>query len=76
LQIIREPTTKFKASFLRNLIDALRLVRGDASDLVLPEESSEEYRSRWPAVTDQDGKRARRLATDIRAAMKKLTNIS
>src|SRR5262249_15653901 len=31
--------------FLRSLIDALRIVRGDASDLVLPEENSEEFKS-------------------------------
>ena len=31
--------------FLRNLIDALRIVRGDASDLVLPAESSDEFKS-------------------------------
>ena len=31
--------------FLRNLIDALRIVRGDASDLALPEEGSDEFKS-------------------------------
>ncbi|MBO0862948.1 MAG: hypothetical protein J2P21_31520, partial [Chloracidobacterium sp.] len=31
--------------FLRNLIDALRIVRGDASDLDLPEEGSDEFKS-------------------------------
>lgn len=31
--------------FLRNLIDALRIVRGDASDLVLPEQSSDEFKA-------------------------------
>jgi glutamate-ammonia-ligase adenylyltransferase len=31
--------------FLRKLIDALRIVRGDASDLVLPDEASEEFKS-------------------------------
>jgi [glutamine synthetase] adenylyltransferase / [glutamine synthetase]-adenylyl-L-tyrosine phosphorylase len=31
--------------FLRNLIDALRIVRGDASDLDLPEDDSDEFKS-------------------------------
>jgi glutamate-ammonia-ligase adenylyltransferase len=31
--------------FLRNLIDALRMVRGDAGDLLLPGDSSEEFKS-------------------------------
>jgi [glutamine synthetase] adenylyltransferase / [glutamine synthetase]-adenylyl-L-tyrosine phosphorylase len=31
--------------FLRNLIDALRIVRGDASDLVLPAKDSDEFKS-------------------------------
>jgi len=30
---------------LRNLIDALRIVRGDASDLLLPDETSEEFKA-------------------------------
>src|SRR5262249_10596907 len=42
--------------FLRNLIDALRIVRGDASDLLLPEQSSDEYKSlaRRLGYRDQD----------------------
>ena len=78
LQIIREPDYEVlnKAYlFLRNLIDALRIVRGDASDLVLPEESSEEYKSlaRRLGYRDQDRRKsATRLATDIRGAMKKV----
>jgi glutamate-ammonia-ligase adenylyltransferase len=59
--------------FLRNLIDALRIVRGDASDLLLPEESSEEFKSlaRRLGYRDQDrGKSAARLATDVQASMK------
>jgi len=31
--------------FLRKLIDAMRMVRGDASDLVLPDKRSEEFKS-------------------------------
>jgi [glutamine synthetase] adenylyltransferase / [glutamine synthetase]-adenylyl-L-tyrosine phosphorylase len=76
VQIIREPDYAVLNQaylFLRNLIDALRIVRGDASDLVLPEEESEEFKSlaRRLGYRDQDRRRsAARLATDIRAAMK------
>ena len=78
LQIIRELDYEVlnKAYlFLRNLIDALRIVRGDASDLVLPEESSEEFKSlaRRLGYRDQDRRKsAARLVTDIRASMKKV----
>jgi [glutamine synthetase] adenylyltransferase / [glutamine synthetase]-adenylyl-L-tyrosine phosphorylase len=78
LQIVREVDYEVlnKAYlFLRNLIDALRIVRGDASDLVLPEESSEEFKSlaRRLGYRDQDRNRsATRLATDIRGSMKKV----
>jgi len=78
LQIIREPDYEVlnKAYlFLRNLIDALRIVRGDASDLVLPEESSEEFKSlaRRLGYRDQDRRKsAARLAADIRGSMKKV----
>jgi [glutamine synthetase] adenylyltransferase / [glutamine synthetase]-adenylyl-L-tyrosine phosphorylase len=61
--------------FLRRLIDALRLVRGDASDLVLPEESSEEYKSlaRRMGYKDQDRRKsAERLAADIKQLMKQV----
>jgi glutamate-ammonia-ligase adenylyltransferase len=61
--------------FLRRLIDALRLVRGDASDLVLPEESSEEYKSLARRMGYQDldrRKGAERLAADIRQLMKQV----
>jgi glutamate-ammonia-ligase adenylyltransferase len=47
-QIVREPDYwLLRASylFLRKLIDALRIVRGDASDLVLPEPDAEEFKS-------------------------------
>jgi len=58
--------------FLRNLIDALRIVRGDASDLVLPEENSDEYKSlaRRLGYREQDrGKAAAALAADVRLQM-------
>jgi len=58
--------------FLRRLIDALRLVRGDAGDLVLPQESSEEYQSlaRRMGYQDRDRRKAaERLAADIRQVM-------
>jgi glutamate-ammonia-ligase adenylyltransferase len=61
--------------FLRNLIDALRLVRGDASDLVLPERSSEEFKSlaRRLGYSEKDRKKgAARLAADIDQLMKKV----
>ena len=78
LQIIREPdyaTLHDGYLFLRNLIDALRIVRGDATDLVLPEDSSEEFKSlarrlgyRGPDRT----KGAALLAADIREWMRKV----
>ena len=48
LQIIREAdyaTLRDAYLFLRKLIDGLRIVRGDATDLVLPDEKSEEFKS-------------------------------
>jgi glutamate-ammonia-ligase adenylyltransferase len=48
LQIIREPdyrTLHDGYLFLRKLIDGLRIVRGDATDLVLPQENSDEVKS-------------------------------
>jgi glutamate-ammonia-ligase adenylyltransferase len=54
--------------FLRNLIDALRIVRGDAGDLVLPDASSEEFKSlaRRLGYREKDRKKgAERLAVDI-----------
>jgi glutamate-ammonia-ligase adenylyltransferase len=63
--------------FLRNLIDALRIVRGDASDLVLPEENSEEFKSlaRRLGYRDRDWKRgAEKLAADIRQWMKRVNS--
>jgi len=58
--------------FLRNLIDALRIVRGDASDLALPEEDSDEFKSlaRRLDYRERDWKRgAEKLAADIRRWM-------
>ena len=48
LQIINEADYRLLSTgyrFLRNLIDALRIVRGDASDLVLPPTDSDEFKS-------------------------------
>jgi glutamate-ammonia-ligase adenylyltransferase len=61
--------------FLRNLIDALRIVRGDASDLALPEEDSDEFKSlaRRLGYRERDWKRgAEKLAADIRRRMKEV----
>jgi glutamate-ammonia-ligase adenylyltransferase len=59
--------------FLRNVIDALRIVRGDASDLLLPENGAEE----WKALARRLGyrehdrtKAAARLAADIQQWMR------
>ncbi len=63
--------------FLRNLIDALRIVRGDASDLALPVENSEEFKSlaRRLGYRERDWRRgAERLATDIRQCMKRVNS--
>jgi glutamate-ammonia-ligase adenylyltransferase len=78
LQIIREADYEILNRtylFLRNLIDALRIVRGDASDLVLPDEASEEFKSlaRRLGYRDEDRRdSAARLATDIRGSMKEV----
>ena len=61
--------------FLRKLIDALRIVRGDASDLVLPEEASEEFKSlaRRLGYREKDRSQgAALLAADIRRWMQKV----
>ncbi len=63
--------------FLRNLIDALRIVRGDASDLTLPEETSEEFKSlaRRLGYRERDWKNgAVALAADIRQCMKQVNS--
>ena len=75
LQIIREDDyTTLHAGylFLRNLIDGLRIVRGDATDLVLPDERSEEFKAlaRRLGYKDRDReKAAARLGADIRETM-------
>jgi [glutamine synthetase] adenylyltransferase / [glutamine synthetase]-adenylyl-L-tyrosine phosphorylase len=63
--------------FLRGLIDALRIVRGDASDLDLPEEGSEEFKSlaRRLGYRERDWKiAAAALAADIRRWMKEVNS--
>jgi glutamate-ammonia-ligase adenylyltransferase len=75
LQIVRESDYRLLHSsylFLRNVIDALRIVRGDASDLVLPDESTDEFKSlaRRMGYREKDRvKGAARLAADIRESM-------
>jgi glutamate-ammonia-ligase adenylyltransferase len=59
--------------FLRNLIDALRIVRGDASDLLLPGETSEEFKAlaRRLGFREKDRTRAAlQLSAYIRQQMK------
>jgi glutamate-ammonia-ligase adenylyltransferase len=61
--------------FLRNLIDALRIVRGDASDLLLPDQSSEEFKSLARRLGYRQPDRiesARQLAADIKNVMEKV----
>jgi glutamate-ammonia-ligase adenylyltransferase len=58
--------------FLRTLIDGMRIVRGNAKDLVLPETESDEFKylARRLGYHDADWARAaRRLARDIRRHM-------
>ena len=58
--------------FIRRVIDALRIVRGDASDLVLPPEDSEEFKSlaRRLSYSEKDRtQNAKRLAADLRQHM-------
>jgi glutamate-ammonia-ligase adenylyltransferase len=58
--------------FLRNVIDALRIVRGDASDLVLPPEESEEFKSLARRLGYREKDRtgsAQLLAADLRKTM-------
>ncbi len=63
--------------FLRNLIDALRIVRGDASDLVLPDEDSEEFKSLARRLGYREGdwkKGSEKLAADIRQWMERVNS--
>jgi glutamate-ammonia-ligase adenylyltransferase len=75
LQIVRESDYRLLHSsylFLRNVIDALRIVRGDASDLVLPDEATDEFKSlaRRMGYREKDRvKSAARLAADIQESM-------
>jgi glutamate-ammonia-ligase adenylyltransferase len=75
LQIVRESDYGLLRSsylFLRNVIDALRIVRGDASDLVLPAESTDEFKSLARRIGYREKDRAKAaalLAADIREAM-------
>jgi glutamate-ammonia-ligase adenylyltransferase len=58
--------------FLRNVIDALRVVRGDASDLVLPDEDSDDFKALARRLGYREKDRAQdasRLAADIREQM-------
>jgi glutamate-ammonia-ligase adenylyltransferase len=78
LQIISEIDWGMLSSgylFLRNLIDALRIVRGDAGDLVLPAESSDEFKSLARRLGYQEPDRrigAAHLAGDIRRQMESI----
>ena len=61
--------------FLRHVIDALRIVRGDASDLLLPPQDSEEFKSLARRLGYRERDRTRNaalLATDLRQQMKKI----
>jgi [glutamine synthetase] adenylyltransferase / [glutamine synthetase]-adenylyl-L-tyrosine phosphorylase len=78
LQIIREAdyaTLHDAYLFLRNLIDGLRIVRGDATDLVLPPETSEEFKSLARRLGYRSGdriKNAELLASAIRGWMRRV----
>jgi [glutamine synthetase] adenylyltransferase / [glutamine synthetase]-adenylyl-L-tyrosine phosphorylase len=78
LQVIREAdyaTLHDAYLFLRRLIDGLRIVRGDATDLVLPDEQSEEYKSLALRLGYRERDRvkgAALLAADIQRWMKRV----
>ena len=78
LQIIREndyATLHNGYLFLRNLIDGLRIVRGDATDLLLPEEKSEECKALARRLGYRESDRAKaatHLHADIRETMKRV----
>jgi [glutamine synthetase] adenylyltransferase / [glutamine synthetase]-adenylyl-L-tyrosine phosphorylase len=75
LQIVRETDYRLLHSsylFLRNVIDALRIVRGDASDLVLPNKDTDEFKSlaRRMGYREKDRvKSAAHLSADIQEFM-------
>ncbi len=61
--------------FLRRVIDALRIVRGDASDLLVPRQDSEEFKSLARRLGYREKDRTRNaalLAADLREQMKKI----
>jgi glutamate-ammonia-ligase adenylyltransferase len=78
LQIIREAdyaSLRDAYLFLRKLIDGLRIVRGDATDLVLPDEKSEEFKSLARRLGYRHGDRtqcAGLLAADTRQWMRRV----
>ena len=78
LQIIREndyATLHDGYLFLRSLIDGLRIVRGHATDLLLPEEGSEESKSLARRLGYKDRDRAiaaSQLHAHIRETMKRV----
>jgi glutamate-ammonia-ligase adenylyltransferase len=63
--------------FLRNVIDALRIVRGDASDLLLPAQTSEfKSLARRLGYTEHDrAQAAQRLSVDIENCMKQVHDV-
>jgi glutamate-ammonia-ligase adenylyltransferase len=81
LEILSEPEYQVLHPayfFLRNLIDALRIVRGDASDLVLPKETDEEFKplARRLDYRERDRtKAAQRLSDDIHQRMKSVHDV-
>lgn len=81
LEIVSEPEYQVLEPgyvFLRHLIDALRIVRGDPSDLLLPAESSEEFKSlaRRLGYREQDRTTAARgLWNEIHEWMKKVHGV-
>jgi glutamate-ammonia-ligase adenylyltransferase len=78
LQIVREEDYRVLSNgyaFLRNLIDALRIVRGDASDLILPKASSDELKSLARRLGYREADRAKsaeHLMADIRTTMEQV----
>src|SRR5262249_7587348 len=76
LQVVRETDYRLLHSsyvFLRKVIDAMRIVRGDSSDLVLPDESGDEFKSLARRLGYKGKSRtqsAALLATDIQETMK------
>jgi glutamate-ammonia-ligase adenylyltransferase len=64
--------------FLRSLINALRIVRGDAGDLLLPELDSDDFKSLARRLGYREHDRtaaARHLADDIRQCMKRVHSV-